>query len=144
MESALLRASLAFKAAEPPPPTPLPAPPPQMGWAEACTHPMACLRAWRGSSVLHPPLCAVPGQPPPCGYLSYVLRMWFVADALIVLPCCCCCRYCCCCCRCCCCCWYKLPYPYCCAVHTMRLIHLMFQQRSSLCMPCVDGRIKLC
>lgn len=82
---ALLRASLAFKAADPLRLTPWLGPPPQMGWAEACTHPMACLRAWKASSVLHPPRSDVTGQPPPPDQPSCVVHVWPIAD--IVTPC---------------------------------------------------------
>lgn len=83
MLSALLRASLASKGADPLPLTLLLAPPPQMGWVEACTHPMACLRAWRGSSVLHPPQSGATGQPCPHAQLSNVLHVQSIALLLL-------------------------------------------------------------
>lgn len=83
---ALLRASLAFQAADPPRLTPWLGPLPQMGWAEACTHPMACLRAWKASSVLHPPQSAVTGQPAPRDQTSRVVHVWTIADTVTPCP----------------------------------------------------------
>ena len=81
---ALQRGSLGLGPAGLPPLTPLPAPPLQMGWVAACTHPMACLRGWRGSSVPRHQLCVAAGKhyntikrpPPPPPMLLAVCTLY--------------------------------------------------------------------